>query len=254
MGASRGASPHPWYKNFSRELFFKRKMQSTLREKYTRSFSAPESTASIEARIVFESALERELSQQHLQQEQSKQESVLEASSNASVTCKELGQELVVVSTQIGKKDGKIQEIITRIIMAVIEQNNVDQISEPFFEAIESMVKRRMNVDTFINVMVFCITLVRRYRAASLSSWQDKAVWVTEQVYELMVSAYQRYHIDDWIQEQGGWTGVLKLVRKKYQTFSDYAIGERGLTRRNAVAAGAIVLISAVGFAVWYNW
>ena len=225
-------------------------MQSTLREKYTRSHSAPESTASIEARIVFESALERELSQQHQQE----QESVLEASLNASVTCKELGQELVVVSTQIDKKDSKIQEIIKRIITAVIEQNNVDRISEPFFEAIESMVNRRMNVDTFINVMVFCITLVRRYKDASLSSWQDKAVWVTEQVYELMVSAYQRYHIDDWIQEQGGWTGVLRLVRKKYQTFSDYAIGRRGLTRRNAGTAGAIVLISAVAFTVWYNW
>ena len=231
------------------------RMQSTLREKYTRSFSAPESTASIEARIVLESALERELSQPHHQQEQSKQESILEASSNAiaNVTCKELGQELVAVSTQIGEKDSKRQEIITRIITAVIEQN-VDEISEPFFEAIESMVNRRMNVDTFINVMVFCITLVRRYRAASLSSWQDKAIWVTEQVYELMLSAYQRYHIDDWIQQQGGWTGVLRLVRKKYQTFSDYAIGGRGFTRRNAVAAGGIVLIGAVVFAVWYNW
>ena len=229
-------------------------MQSTLREKYARSLSAPESTASVEARIVIESALERELPQQRRKREHSKQEPAIEPSSNASVTCKELGQELVVVSTQIGEKDSlRIQEIITRIITAVTDQN-VDGISEPFFEAIESMVNRRMNVDTFIKVMVFCITLVRRYIAASPSSWKDKAVWVTEQVYELMASAYQRYHIDDWIQEQGGWTGVLRLVRKKYQTFSDYAIGGQGSTRRNAATAGAIVVIGAVAFAVWYNW
>ena len=44
-----------------------------------------------------------------------------------------------------------------------------------------------------------------------------------------MATAYQRYHIDDWIQEQSGWTGVLKLVRKKYQTFIHYAIGGQDL-------------------------
>ena len=194
-----GASPHTpciYIERMSRYLLFFEntvcKMQSTLREKYrTRSLSAPGSTESIEARIVFESALERELPQQRRREQSQQESSVFEASPNASIACKELGQELVAVSTQIGETDSRIQEIITRIVTAVFDQN-VDGISEPFFEAIESMVNRRVNIDTFINVMVFCIMLVRRYRVASLSSWQDKAVWVTEQVYELMVSAYQR--------------------------------------------------------------
>ena len=232
-------------------------MQSALREKYrSRSVSAPGSTASIEARVVFESALQHELSQQ--QNEQSQQESILVdgdlvASSNVSDACKELGQELVAVSTQMGEGNSRIQGIMTRMEAAL--DQNVDGISEPFFEAIESMVNQRM-VDTFINVMTFCIKLVFRYRAASPSTPQDKAIWVTEQVYELMASAYQRYHIYEWIQEQGGWKAVLGLVREKHQTCSDYAPqGGRGFTRRNtALTVGAAFILGAVALGVWYNW
>lgn len=231
------------------------KMQSTLRERYrNRSLSAPGSTTSQEARIVFETALQHAASQQQEQSQQ--QQSVVvnrTQSSNVSDACTELGQELVTVSTQIGERDSGIKQIITRIVTAVIDQN-VDDISVPFFEAIESIINRRMDIDTFVNVMVFCITLVRRYRAASLSTREDKASWVIEQVSELMASAYQRYHIDDWIQEQGGWMGVLRLVRMKYQTFTDYAIREWNFTRRQTATAGSIVIVSAVAFIVWYNW
>lgn len=231
-------------------------MQSTLREKYrSRSLSAPESTTSQEAKIVFESALKHAVRQQQVE---STQQAVLHAVVNEGESvkeaCAELGQELVTVSTQIGEsRDSKVVEIITRIIQAAGNQS-VDEISTPFFEAIESIVNQRITIDTFVNVMVFCITLVRSYRDASPSSWEDKAVWITEQVSSLMAAAYQRYHIDDWIQEQGGWTGVLRLVRKKYQTFTDYATGGQGFTRRQAVTAGAGVICIITVAAIWYNW
>lgn len=222
-------------------------MQSTLRERYrSRSFSAPGSTTSVEARRVFESAL-RHAASQH--EEQSQHSIVVNGSAESSDVCTELGQELVTASSQI---DEKLQQIIKEIVTAVREQN-VD-LSRPFYEAVESIINRKITVDTFINVMVFCITLVRRYKAESPSSWQDKAVWITEQVYELMASAYQRYHIDDWIREQGGWTGVLKLVRTKCQTFTDYAIQPVFARRQTAVAAGTIVVFGAVGLIIWYNW
>lgn len=224
-------------------------MQSTLRERYTRSFSAPESTTSKEARIVIETAL------QHAQREQSHRQPVLNGASSVSSeseTCKELGQELIGVSSQIGeRKNSKIQEIITKIVTAVTNED-VGGISEPFFEAVESIINRKVDVDTFINVMVFCITLVRRYRATSPSNMQDRAVWMTEQVYELMTFAYQRYRINDWIQEQGGWKGVLRLVRMRYQTFTDYAT--QRLVSNSGATAGAVVLIGTVAFIVWYNW
>jgi len=70
-----------------------------------------------------------------------------------------------------------------------------------------------------------------------------------EQICELMESANQRYHIDDWVEEQGGWAGVLRLVREKYQTAIDYAIERWGVT---VGVAGAIV--GVVAFAIWYNW
>ena len=228
-------------------------MQSTLREKYSRSLSAPESITSQEAKLVFKSALQHAVRQY---QEESTQQTVVVNESEAVEAYTELGQELVAVSTQIGEnRDSKIKEIITRIYAAVSHQS-IDEVSTPFFEAIESMVNREITVDTFVNVMVFCITLVRSYRNASPTSWEDRTVWIAQQVSILMAAAYQRYHIDDWIQEQGGWTGVLRLVRKKYQTVTDYATGGRGFTTGQKVAAGAGVagiagIIALV--AIWYN-
>ena len=234
-------------------FFISTKMQSTLREKYrSRSLSAPESTTSQEVKIVFESALQHAVQQQQV--ESTQQAVVVNEGESVKEACTELGQELVTVSTQIGEsRDNKILEIITRIIKAAGNQS-VDEISTPFFEAIESIINRRITIDTFVNVMVFCITLVRNYRDASPSSWEDKVVWITEKVSSLMATAYQRYHIDDWIQEQGGWTGVLRLVRKKYQTFTDYATGGRRFTRRQAVAASAGVISIIAVVAIWYNW
>lgn len=226
-------------------------MQSTLREIY-RSRSAPSSIALSEAKIVLESALRQDVAVSQ-QRPQSLHESVVvngQSTSNISNVCTELGQELVAVSDQV---DERTQETVVTRIIATTNGQDPDGISKPFFEAIKSMVKRGMNIDTFIDVMVFCITLVRRYRTASSSSWQDKMLWMTEQIYELMASAYQRYHIDQWIQEQGGWTGVLRLVRMKYQTVTDYAIGRRGSVRQN-VTAGVVVIVGVVAFTIWYNW
>ena len=233
-------------------------MQSTLRENYrNRSLSAPGGTASSEARIILESAVQHSVVTVSPNLRSQRQESVVvngQSTSNNSNVYTELGQELVAVSDQVDERIKEIiRQIITRISAAVSDQD-LDGISVPFFEAIESIVKRRINIDTFINVMVFCITLVRRYRATAPSSWQDKAMWMTEQIYELMASAYQRYHIDDWIEEQGGWTGVLRLVREKYQTITDYAIGRRGSMRQNLTAGVAVTIVGVVAFTVWYNW
>ena len=229
-------------------------MQSTLKAKYSRSLSVPGNATSNETRIVFESALRRSVSQQRC--EQSQQETVLvnrDVGALSNVTaCEELGGELVTVSTQIDWSR-KIQEIVSTIIGAVSDQN-VRGISEPFFQAVESIVNQKVNVDTFVNVTVFCITLIRRYRAASPSSLEDRAEWLTEQVYELMEAAYRRYRIADWIKRQGGWTGVLRLVRKKYQTITDYATGGQGFTRQHAAIAGTVVVSFGVAFMIWYNW
>ena len=227
-------------------------MQSTLRQKYSRSLSAPESATSQEAKIVFESAL-RHAVRQH-QEESTQQAVVVNKAESVKEACTELGQELVAVSTQIGEsRNSKIQEIITRIYAAVGHQS-VDEVSTFFFEAIESMVNRKITIDTFVNVMIFCITLVRSYKNASPSSWEDRAVWIVQQVSTLMAAAYQRYHIDDWIQEQGGWTGVLRLVRQKYQTVTDYATRGRGFTTGKKIAAGAGVTGIIALVAIWYNW
>ena len=228
-------------------------MQSTLKASYSRSLSAPGSSTDNEMRIVFESALRRSVSQQR--SEQSQQETVLnrdvEALSNLHA-CEELGGELITVSTQIDWSE-KIQEIVATIIKAVSDQN-LGGISEPFFQAVESIVNRKVNIDTFVNVTVFCVTLVRRYKAASPSSWEHRSAWMTEQVYELMAAAYQRYQIDEWIQRKGGWAGVLRLVRKKYQTITDYATGGRGFTRQHAAIAGTVIISFGVAFTIWYYW
>ena len=233
-------------------------MQETLRERFeNRSLSAPGSIVSTEARRVLESALQH--GAEPRQSENSQSLVVNGESSSAIDVYTELGQELVAVSTQLQigvQDDSRIQEIISRLIAAVVDQD-VAEISEPFFDALDSIVlNKKITTDTFINLMIFCIRLIRRYKAESLSSnWKGKAVWITEQIYELIATAYQRYQIDAWIQRQGGWSGVLQLVRTKFQTFTDYAIQGRGFTKKaGAATAGAFVILGAAAFIVWYNW
>ena len=141
----------------------------------------------------------------------------------------------------------KILEIIIRA-----GNQSVDETAPAFLDAIESIVNRRITIYSFVNVVTFSITLVRSYRDASPRTLEDNAMWITKQVSILMAAAYHRYHIDsDRIQEQSGWTGVLRL---EYQTFTDYAT--RGGQRRQAVAVGAgmICIITTVGLAaIWYN-
>ena len=162
-----------------------------------------------------------------------------------------------IVVNEGESRDNKVLEnveIIVRIMRATGNQS-VDETAPAFIEAVENIVMQRITIYTYVNVMVFSITLVQSYKDASPSSWKDIAVWITEQVSILKAAAYHRYHID-WIQEQSGGTGVLRLVRKKYQTFIDCATGGQGfMRRRQAVAAGAgmICIITTVA-AVWYNW
>ena len=140
----------------------------------------------------------------------------------------------------------KILEIIIRA-----GNQSVDETAPAFLDAIDSIVNRRITIYSFVNVVTFSITLVRSYRDASPRTLEGNAVWITKQVSILMAAAYHRYHIDsDRIQEQSGWTGVLRL---EYQTFTDYATGGQ---RRQAVAVGAgmICIITTVGLAaIWYN-
>ena len=144
----------------------------------------------------------------------------------------------------------KILEIIIRA-----GNQRVDETAPAFLDAIESIVNRRITIYSFVNVVTFSITLVRSYRDASPRTLEGKAVWITKQLSILMAAAYHRYHIDsDRIQEQSGWTGVLRL---EYQTFTDYAtVGGQRRPRRQAVAVGAgmICIITTVGLAaIWYN-
>ena len=140
-----------------------------------------------------------------------------------------------------------------KILEITIRAGNqsVDETAPAFLDAIESIAKRRITIYSFVNVVAFSITLVRSYRDESPRTLEGKAVWITKQVFILMAAAYHKYHIDsDRIQEQSGWTGVLRL---EYQTFTDYATGGQ---RRQAVAVGAgmICIITTVGLAaIWYN-
>ena len=140
-----------------------------------------------------------------------------------------------------------------KILEIVIRAGNqsVDETAPAFLDAIDSIVNRRITIYSFVNVVTFSITLVRSYRDASPRTSEGNAAWITKQVSILMAAAYHRYHIDsDRIQEQSGWTGVLRL---EYQTFTDYATGGQ---RRQAVAVGAgmICIITTVGLAaIWYN-
>lgn len=220
-------------------------MQSTLSEGYVRlGINVAEVV-----RIIL-----RYVSQGDGSQEQ--QLTVVRQSSNTSNVYEELGQELATISSQIEPVSGgsRMQELITRIMEAVSCSENDDGIASTFFEAIESMVtNRRMNLDAFINTMVFCIKLVRRYRAASPSSWEEKSMWMIGQICELIEGAYQRYNIDGWVQEQGGWNNILTQVRTRYRNFYDYAI-QPACTRQTAVTAGTIIIVTVVAFAIWYNW
>ena len=78
--------------------------------------------------------------------------------------------------------------------------------------------------------------------------------WVNDLISEL-IAPYERYHIHQWIQEQGGWIGVLKSVRNKYQAFVECVPRSRrlGSWRQIAVAAGGVTIGMIVASAgIWY--
>ena len=169
-----------------------------------------------------------------------------------------LGKRAVVFkhSIQIESRDnGNVLEIIIRIIRAATGNLSVDEAAPALADAVEDVIYQRITIYTFLNVMVFSITLVQSYSDASPRSWEDKAVWITEQVSSVKAAAYQRYHIDDWIQEQSGWTGVLRLVREHAvpNLHRLYAAGAKGFMRRRQAVAGMICIITTVA-AIWHNW
>lgn len=78
--------------------------------------------------------------------------------------------------------------------------------------------------------------------------------WVNDLIAKL-IAPYERYHVHQWIQEQGGWNGVLKLARNKYQAIVECVPRYRrmGWWRQIAVAAGVVTIsVVAVGAGIWY--
>lgn len=167
--------------------------------------------------------------------------------------CTEVGQELRELSGLIERElQGENQTFIEQVRHILTAIRNQDTtIWEPFFKAVENMISKQVCTKTFVNFTAFGIALVRRYNEESPS---NSIHWVIDIVTELVSSAYERYHIDEWIQEQGGWRGVLQLVRNKYQSFVDYVPVPRGfeLWRQIAVTGGVAIGAIAVGAGVWY--
>ena len=65
---------------------------------------------------------------------------------------------------------------------------------------------------------------------------------------------YERYHVQEWIQELSDWTRAMKLVRNKYQVFLDTCVPRArrlGSWRQMAVAGGVTISMIAVGAGVW---
>lgn len=167
--------------------------------------------------------------------------------------CTQVGKELSELSGLIerelqGDNQGFIEQV--RNILAAIRNQDIT-IWEPFFKAVENLISRQVCTKTFVNFTVFGIALVRRYNDESPNSSIN---WVIDVVAELVSTAYERYHIDEWIQEQGGWRGVLQLVRNTYQSFVDYVPVPRGLNSWRQIAATGGVAIGAIAFGagVWY--
>lgn len=164
--------------------------------------------------------------------------------------CAEVGKELKDLSGIIerelqGENRRLIEEVVRRILTAIIRNHDITW--ELLFEAIESLFTKEL-----VDFTVFGIALVRRYKDELPNSLTN---WVIDIVAGLMASAYERYHINEWIQEQGGWRGVLQLIRNKYQTFAEYVPVPRGLGswRQTAVAAGGVLIgVITVGAGVWY--
>ena len=227
--------------------------QSTLRRervKVRRTLSAPKSItfspSMTEPR--FESKAEMKLILENLLTSQDRL--------RANQVCTEVGQELQEISYLVEKelqteKSLSFTQKVKNILAAIRSQEV--HIWEPFFEALESLIGQQVCTKTFVNITAFGIAIVRRYKEELPNSTTN---WVISLVVELMMSAYERYRIYDWIQQQGGWRGVLELVRRRYQTFVDYAFPlprRLGSWRQIAVGSGVmigVVVVSAAG--IWF--
>ena len=163
----------------------------------------------------------------------------------------EVGLELSTISGQVeeellGSNQSFVQQV-TMIVNAALHQKP-DEVHALFFTTLENIVNHEVTFKTFVNISVFCIVMWRRYKEETS---ENSRTWITEQVAELMVVAYSRYHIDEWIEQIGGWSGVLTVVRETYHSVIDYARppGRRG----SLIAAGAgVAAIAAAGIGTWW--
>ena len=166
----------------------------------------------------------------------------------------ELGLELARRSDRVeeelqGNNQSFLQQVY-RIVNALLQNENKDEVYELFFVTLESTVKREVNFRTFVNISVFCIVMWRRYKEVSSDNSRS---WITEQVVELMTIAYSRYEIDVWIEEMGGWPGVLARVRGAYHSAIDYAMPSN--ERRGsliAASAGVAGVAAIAGIGAWW--
>ena len=137
-----------------------------------------------------------------------------------------------------------------KVILIAIRNQDIT-IWEPFFIATENMITRQICMKMFVNFTAFVIALFRRYKNESPKSSVN---WATDVVAEMVSSAYERYHINEWIQEQGGWRGVLQLVRNEYQSFVDCVPVPRGLvwwSRQVVVKVGVAISAIVIGVGDW---
>lgn len=223
--------------------------QSTLRrEKFrVRSLSAPATSVTAMKRSWVENNIEMKLILESALTSQDKHFLI-----SANKACAEVGQELSELSGLIEKEWQRENWTFIENIYSAIQNQDADALREAFFEALDDMITGQVCTKIFVNFTVFSIILARFYEQDSSNCSTNGVINL---VAKLMTLAYERYHINEWIQEQGGWTGVLKLVRNQYQTFVDGCVLiPRGLGswRQIAMAGGVTIGAIAVGAGIWY--
>jgi len=161
-----------------------------------------------------------------------------------------VGLELSSISGQV---EEEIQENNQTYLQQLEEMVNAalrqepDEVYDLFFTALENIANRQVKCKTFVNISVFCIAMWRRYKEKLSDS---SCTWFIEQVVELMMVAYNRYSIDEWISGVGGWSGVLIRVRETYDYAVDYMQPPMGRRGSLIVTGAAIAGVAAIGW--WY--
>ena len=89
---------------------------------------------------------------------------------------------------------------------------------------------------------------IRRYKEESpLTSCLNEVI-------AELTAQYERYHVQEWIQELSDWTRAMKLFRNKYRVFLDTCVPRArrlGSWRQMAMAGGVTISTIAVGAGIW---